>query len=255
MPIEFHQFQYLSDNYGVLLRDGATGRTACVDTGDASAVFAALDATGWQLDELWITHWHHDHTDGMAEVKAQTGCSTTGPGYKGGLTFAFDRTVTAGDTFKLGHTDIEAWHTPGHTLDMINYYLPGEHTIFTGDTLFAMGCGRVFEGSHAQMYESMEKLRTLPPETMVFGGHEYTQANARFALSVDPNNSALQKRAAEVDAARAQGAATMPTRMDAEFATNPFLRYGDPDIRRFLGMVDTSDAAVFSEIRSRKDRF
>ena len=138
---------------------------------------------------------------------------------------------------------------------MINYYLPSEGVIFTGDTLFAMGCGRVFEGTHQQMYESMEQLRTLPPETVVYGGHEYTQSNARFALSVDPSNAALQARAVAVDAARAAGQPTMPTTMAEEFATNPFLRYGDAGLRATLGMQDASDAEVFSETRTHKDNF
>ncbi|MEM6728895.1 MAG: hydroxyacylglutathione hydrolase, partial [Pseudomonadota bacterium] len=227
MAVQFHQFPYLRDNYGVLLRDKATGRTACVDTGEASAVFKALEDTGWELHELWITHWHHDHTDGMPEVKAKTGCEVIGPSYKGGLDLSYDKRVAAGDSFAFGALTVEAWHTPGHTMDMINYYLPAEAVIFTGDTLFAMGCGRVFEGSHADMYASMEMLRRLPPETRVYGGHEYTQANARFALSVDPGNAALQARAKEVDDLRAAGTPTMPTTMAAEFATNPFLRYGD----------------------------
>ncbi|MEM9852939.1 MAG: hydroxyacylglutathione hydrolase [Pseudomonadota bacterium] len=255
MATQFHQFPYLSDNYGVLVRDTASGRTACVDAGAAGAVFDALDATGWELDELWITHWHHDHTDGLDAVRDATGCSVTGPTFKGGLSFAFDRRLTDGDEFHLGETRVAAWHTPGHTHDMINYYLPDDGVIFTGDTLFAMGCGRVFEGTHLDMYESMEKLRRLPPETRVYGGHEYTQANARFALSVDPENEALKARAQEVDALRAAGKATLPTTMAAEFATNPFLRYGDKALRAALGMTDATDEAVFSELRSRKDSF
>lgn len=255
MPAQFHQFPYLQDNYGVLLRDEASGKTACVDAGDAGAVLHALADTGWSLDELWITHWHWDHTDGLEEVRAKTGCKVTGPGYAGGKSFTFDRTVKAGDSFAFGNITVEAWHTPGHTLDMINFYLPGEAVIFTGDTLFAMGCGRIFEGTHDQMHASMEVLQKLPPETVVYGGHEYTQSNARFALTVDPDNAALQIRAKEVDAARADDQPTMPTTMAAEFATNPFLRYGDASIRAHLGMEDASDAAVFSEIRTRKDNF
>ena len=255
MPATIQQFPYLADNYGVLIRDDATGRTACVDAGDAAAVMAALQAQGWTLDELWITHWHHDHTDGMEELRDKTGCTVIGPGYKGGLALSFDKSVTAGDTFSLGETPVEVWHTPGHTLDMINFYLPEDGVIFTGDTLFAMGCGRVFEGSHAQMHESMDGLRALPAETVIYGGHEYTQANARFALSVDPGNAALIARAEEVDALRAEGQPTMPTTMAAELATNPFLRYGDPAIRAHLGMADATDAAVFSELRTQKDNF
>ncbi|MEO1704154.1 MAG: hydroxyacylglutathione hydrolase [Pseudomonadota bacterium] len=255
MAARFHQFPYLSDNYGVLVHDEATGRTACVDAGEAGPVFEALKATGWTLSDLWITHWHHDHTDGLEEVRAATGCAVTGPGYKGGKSFAFDRTVTDGDGFALGETRIVAVHTPGHTLDMINYHLPEDAVIFIGDTLFAMGCGRVFEGTHQQMYQSMARLAELPAETVVYGGHEYTAANAAFALSVDPGNAALQARAKEVEALRAAGTPTLPTTMAAEFATNPFLRYGDTELRAHLGMEEAEDAAVFSELRTRKDNF
>ncbi|MEM1235339.1 MAG: hydroxyacylglutathione hydrolase [Pseudomonadota bacterium] len=255
MPAQFHQFPYLNDNYGVLVHDDTSGKTACVDAGEPGAVFQALEDTGWTLDELWITHWHWDHTDGLEDVRLKTGCKVTGPGYEGGKSFNFDRSVKGGESFNFGDIEVEAWHTPGHTLDMINFYLPSESVIFTGDTLFAMGCGRVFEGTHDQMYASMEMLRKLPPKTVVYGGHEYTQANARFALSVDASNPALEARAKHVDTARAAEQPTMPTTMGAEFATNPFLRYGDPAIRVHLGMESATDSEVFSEIRTRKDNF
>ncbi|MEL6549560.1 MAG: hydroxyacylglutathione hydrolase [Pseudomonadota bacterium] len=255
MPAAFHLFPYLSDNYGVLVRDEVTGACACVDAGEEGAVFAALEETGWELSDLWITHWHHDHTDGLAAVKQRTGCKVTGPAYKGGKSFDFDRTVSHGESFMLGETLVEVLHTPGHTKDMVNYHLPEDGVVFTGDTLFAMGCGRVFEGTHEEMYRSMEILRGLPVDTVVYGGHEYTVANARFAVTVDPANAALKARAAEVDALRAEGKPTMPTTMALELATNPFLRYGDAELRAHLGMVGEPDAAVFSELRSRKDAF
>ncbi|MEM1373405.1 MAG: hydroxyacylglutathione hydrolase [Pseudomonadota bacterium] len=255
MAVDIHLYTYLEDNYGVLLRDAASGRVASVDAGDAPALLGALDTTGWSLDELWITHWHWDHTDGLDEVRGATGCTVTGPAYEGGKAFAFDRRVAGGDAFTLGETQVDVWHTPGHTLDMVNFYLSSEGVIFTGDTLFAMGCGRVFEGTHDQMHASMEMLRALPPETVVYGGHEYTLANARFALSVDPENAALVARAAMVGRLRDEGAPTMPTTMADEFATNPFLRYGDPGIRAHLGMTSASDAEVFSQIRTLKDTF
>ncbi len=255
MTLSVHLFPYLADNYGYLLRDEASGKVACVDAGEADAVLNALKQTGWQLDELWITHWHPDHTDGMDELRQQTGCHVIGPGYKGGRALSFDKTVQGGDQLTFGTQEVHILHTPGHTLDMVNFYLPRAAAVFTGDTLFAMGCGRLFEGTPEQMYQSMEQLRALPPETEVYGGHEYTQANARFALSVDPENSALQARAAQVDKMRAAGLPTMPTAMQAEFETNPFLRYGDARIRAHLGLENASDAAVFAEIRSRKDRF
>ncbi|MEL6913862.1 MAG: hydroxyacylglutathione hydrolase [Pseudomonadota bacterium] len=255
MPAAFHLFPYFSDNYGVLVRDTATGACACVDAGAESAVFQALEETGWTLSDLWITHWHHDHTDGLAAVKAATGCAVTGPAYEGGKSFEFDRRVAHGESFMLGETRVEVLHTPGHTADMVNFHLPEDGVVFTGDTLFAMGCGRVFEGTHEEMYRSMEVLRGLPADTVVYGGHEYTAANARFAVSVDPANAALRARAAEVEALRAEGKATMPTTMALERATNPFLRYGDAELRAHLGMAGETDAAVFSELRKRKDSF
>ncbi|MEO0487483.1 MAG: hydroxyacylglutathione hydrolase [Pseudomonadota bacterium] len=255
MAILFHQFPYLSDNYGVLVHDEGSGQTACVDAGDAEAVLGALKDTGWALSELWITHWHWDHTDGMDAVREATGCRVTGPGYAGGKALRYDRTVQGGDRFTFVGASVEVLHTPGHTMDMVNYLLPDQQVIFTGDTLFAMGCGRVFEGSHEDMYGSMEQLRALDPGVTVYGGHEYTQSNARFALSVDPDNKALISRAKEVEALRAAGVPTMPTTMAQEFATNPFLRYGDAGIRAELAMEAATDAEVFSEIRTRKDNF
>ncbi|MEM1232805.1 MAG: hydroxyacylglutathione hydrolase, partial [Pseudomonadota bacterium] len=226
MAVDIHLYPYLQDNYGVLIRDEESGRVAAVDAGDAGALLSAVRDTGWGLDELWITHWHWDHTDGLEEVRAATGCRVIGPIYEGGKSFKFDERVSGGQSFSFGGTEVEVWHTPGHTLDMVNFYLPRAGVIFTGDTLFAMGCGRVFEGTHDQMYASMEMLRKLPADTIVYGGHEYTLANARFALSVDPENAALVARAAEVGKLRDEGMPTMPTTMAAEFATNPFLRYG-----------------------------
>ncbi|MEL6607756.1 MAG: hydroxyacylglutathione hydrolase [Pseudomonadota bacterium] len=255
MPTQFHQFPYNDDNYGVLVHDTATGQTACVDAGDGAAVQAALAQTGWTLTQLWITHHHWDHTDDLAAVKSATGCHVIGPGYDGSAKLAIDQHVRDGDSFTLGNTKVTCIHTPGHTLDMINYHLAEDAVVFTGDTLFAMGCGRVFEGTFDQMYQSMERLLALPDDTVVYGGHEYTQANAAFALSVDPTNADLQTRAKAVCAARAKGEPTMPTTMAKERATNPFLRYGDAQLRAHLGMADATDAAVFAELRGRKDRF
>jgi hydroxyacylglutathione hydrolase len=251
MPLQFHQFAYNSDNYGVLVHDPATATTTCIDAGDAGAVLEALQATGWALSDLWITHHHWDHTDGLAELKAKTGCTVTGPdGVKG-----VDKIVKGGDSFAFAGHSVEVIHTPGHTLDMLNFYLPEAQCVFTGDTLFVMGCGRLFEGDGPMMWASMQKLMALPPETVVYCAHEYTLASAAFALSVDPDNPALHAQVARVKALRDKGAPTVPTDIATELATNPFLRPHDAAIRSGLGMQDATDAEVFTEIRARKDRF
>ena len=249
--LNIHQFAYNSDNYGVLLNDSKSGATACIDAGDAKAVLDALAEKNWSLTEIWITHHHWDHVDGLAELKQKTGAKVRGPsGIKG-----VEEVLVGGDSFQFEGTSVEALHTPGHTLDMLNFYLPSEKTIFTSDTLFVMGCGRLFEGSPAQMWESMQKLMQLPEDTMIYCGHEYTLASAAFAAVIDPENEALKNRVELVKIQREQGLATVPTRLDIELATNPFLRPSDPGIRKELGMSEATDVEVFTEIRRRKDNF
>ena len=250
MRLALHQFGYNNDNYGVLLHDPERGETALVDAGDAAAAEAALAESGWPLTQIWITHHHGDHVAGLAEL-AGDGVEVFGPC---GVDHV-DTLVAGGDSFAFADREVEVIATPGHTLDMLNFHLPAEKLAFTGDTLFAMGCGRLFEGDAPMMWNSLEKLMALPDDTVVYCAHEYTAANARFALSVDPGNEALQRRAAAVDELRAAGQPTVPTLMALEKATNPFLRAGDPGIRAHLGMEADSNAAVFGEIRARKDSF
>ena len=250
MQLAIHQFGYNSDNYGVLLHDAERGETALVDAGDAAAAEAALDESGWPLTQIWITHHHGDHTAGLAEL-AGDGVEVFGP-------CGVDNVGTilaGGDSFAFAGRNVEVIATPGHTLDMLNFHLPSEKLAFTGDTLFAMGCGRLFEGDAPMMWDSLERLMALPDDTVIYCAHEYTAANARFALSVDPGNAALQRRGAAVDELRAAGQPTVPTMMALEKMTNPFLRAADPAIRSHLGMESESDAAVFAEIRARKDSF
>ncbi|MGR3491127.1 MAG: hydroxyacylglutathione hydrolase, partial [Shimia sp.] len=242
-----------SDNYGVLIRDRDTGACACVDAGEGEAVLAALDTTGWTLSELWITHWHYDHTDGIARVKEATGATVVGPSY-GGKIEGLDQTVSEGDHLTLGALRAEVWHTPGHSVDMVNYYFAEEGVFFSGDTLFTLGCGRVFEGTKPQMWESLSRFLTLPPETVIYGAHEYTLANAEFAVTVDPENAALAERVQTVKAARRADQPTVPTTLAEELATNPFLRAGNPGIRAHLGMEGATDAEVFTRIRTLKDQ-
>jgi len=251
MALELHQFGYGQDNYGVLLHDGDSGETAMVDAGDAGVARAAMAETGWQLTQIWITHHHGDHTAGLRDIAAETGAAVFGPaGVSGVATILAD-----GDSFGFAGRQVDVLATPGHTLDMLNFHLASEKLVFTGDTLFAMGCGRLFEGDAEMMWTSLGKLMALDDDTIIYCSHEYTAANAAFALSVDPDNPALQRRAAAVAELRVAGHPTVPTIMGLEKETNPFLRAGDAAIRKGLGLESASDAAVFAEIRRRKDSF
>ena len=252
---QYHQFLYGSDNYGVLMHDPDTGQTAAIDAGDLDAYLAALDETGWGLSHILITHHHGDHTEGLAMLAERTGAQVFGPaGDKPGHQ-AIDTRLADGDRFDFAGTAVEVIATPGHTLDMLNYYLPEQAVCFTGDTLFSLGCGRVFEGTAEMMWDSLSKLMVLPPKTVIYSSHEYTAANARFAVTVDPDNPALAARAKAVEALRADNKPTVPSLLADELATNPFLRAGDSAVRAHLGMTDASDSAVFAEIRARKDNF
>ena len=249
--LQFHQFDCLSDNYGVLVHSPSTGETASIDAPDADAVLTALGETGWSLTQIWITHHHADHTQGVSALKATTGCQVTGP--KNQAIADVDQRVGDGDRFTFAGEEVQIIATPGHTLDMINYYLPEAGVAFTADTLFAMGCGRIFEGTPEQMWDSLQKLMNLPKATTIYCGHEYTLANGRFALTVDSTNENLKMRMHKVENLRKSGQPTLPTTLGEELATNPFLRAADPAIRAGLGMQDASDDAVFAEIRKRKD--
>lgn len=251
MALIFHQFSYLSDNYGVLIHSDETGETACIDAGQAQAVLEALARTGWTLTELWITHHHWDHVEGLDAVKVQTGCKVRGPDGVAGV----DIPLKDGDSFTFAGSQVQVMNTPGHTLDMLNYYLPDDAAVFTGDTLFVMGCGRMFEGKADGFWTSLSRLRDLPGETAMYCAHEYTLGNGKFALSVDPDNAELSGKVARVEALRRDGLPTVPSTMAEECATNPFLRPDDPAIRAELDMADATDAEVFAELRRRKDNF
>ena len=239
MPLTVHQFPCLSDNYGFLAHDEATGKTACIDTPEAGPILAALKAKGWTLDLILNTHWHPDHAGGNAEIVRATGSSVVGPAEVTKLT-PIDREVKGGDVVMLGETKLEVMDTGGHTLGHITYFDADDQIAFVGDTLFALGCGRLFEGTPEQMWTSLSRLAALPDETAVYCAHEYTASNARFALSID-DSPALTARATEVFAARERGEPTVPTTIAREKATNPFLRAGD--------------AATFAAVRAAKDAF
>lgn len=249
------QFTYGSDNYGVLVHDKDTKQTACIDAGDAQAALDALNVQGWSLSHLLITHHHADHTAGLGDIKEATKCQVIGPKPVSKPIAGIDLHVGQGDQFEFADRQVSVLHTPGHTTDMINFHFSDDELVFTGDTLFSMGCGRLFEGDAGMMLKSINKLKALPGSTMVYCAHEYTETNARFAVAVDPDNSILQQRSEQVSELRAAGQATVPTLLSLELQTNPFLRVSDAGIRKTLNMVDASDEAVFAELRDRRNQY
>lgn len=255
MSIEIEQFNCRSDNFGVLVSDPATGLAALIDAPEEGAILAAIERTGWTPSLILVTHHHADHVQANLALKTRFGLTIVAPAQEAEKIPGVDKTVTDGDTLKLGEEQISVIATPGHTAGHVSYYFPQSGVAFTADTLFAMGCGRLFECPPEVMYRSLGKLAALPPDTAVYCGHEYTLSNARFAVTVDPTNEALAERLKRVEAQRAQGKATLPTTIGDELATNPFLRCADPAIRANLGMSGAQDAEVFAEIRRRKDNF
>ena len=229
----------LSDNYVWLMhRDG---HTAVVDPGEAAPVLAALDERGWRADAVWNTHWHPDHTGGNAEVKSATGAPITGPGAEAERIPTLDRTVTGGDRFDWAGLEVRVIDTPAHTAGHVSFHLPEAGVAFVGDTLFAMGCGRLFEGTAVQMFAAMRAYEAMPDDTRLYPAHEYTLGNARFAASAEPGNAAVAERLAEVEGLRAEGRPTLPTTVALEKATNPFLRAADADA---LGRLRTAKDAA-----------
>ena len=261
MAAQVHQFMCLSDNFGVLVHDPETRRTASIDAPDAAPVLAALAEKGWELTDILVTHHHADHTQGLSALKAEfPNVRIVGPASEAskikaaGKIDKLDGELAEGDLADVGHLEARVIEVPGHTSGHIAYYFADEDLLFAGDTLFALGCGRCFEEKPAAMYHSLLKLAALPGQTQVYCGHEYTQSNARFALEVDPENNILRERAAEIDRMREGGVATLPTTIALEQATNPFLRVDDVDIRRTLGMAESDEVEVFAELRERKNK-
>jgi hydroxyacylglutathione hydrolase len=245
----------LGDNYAYLLLEPETRTSAVVDPGEAAPVLAALRSRGRDLDLILCTHHHGDHVAGNLALKEATGCRIVGPEADRGRIPGLDEGVKEGDEVEVGTVRFRVLETPGHTRGHISYYSPDSKALFCGDTLFALGCGRLLEGDAPTMWASLTKLMGLPDDTRVYCGHEYTQSNARFALSVDPDNERLTARAKEVDRQRAAGAPTVPSTLGAEKATNPFLRAADPYLQARLGLQGTPEAEVFAELRRRKDGF
>ena len=239
--LEIVRIPALSDNYIWLVHDPVSDQTTVIDPAEAAPVLAEADRRGWRIGQIWNTHWHPDHTGGNAAIKEATGAVVSGPAAEAAKIPTLDVTLSEGDSVRLGDHVATVMETPGHTAGHITFHLAGDATVFTGDTLFAMGCGRLFEGDAAQMFANMQRLAALPPETIVYCAHEYTQSNGRFALVAEPDNEATRERMKAVDSNRAQGVATVPTTIAEELATNPFLR--------------AESAAELGERRAAKDAF
>lgn len=255
MTIKIHQFTCRTDNFGVLLHDTDSGLTALIDAPEEAAILAAIEETGWKPDMILTTHHHNDHVEANLALKQKFNLRIIGPKAEADKIPGIDRQVVEGDTIPFGTHAIEVIETPGHTAGHVSYFLADAGIAFTADTLFALGCGRLFEAPPPVMFDSLKKLAALPPGTKVYCGHEYTLSNARFALTVDPKNNQLKERAGRIEKLRADGKTTLPTTIGEELATNPFLRWKDAGVRKALGMESAADVDVFAEIRKRKDSF
>ena len=250
MPeLEFHQFIAGHDNYCVLVHDPVARTTLSIDAPDAALISRELAAKGWNLTDILVTHHHGDHTAGNVALKQATGCRIVGPAAESHKIPALDETVREGSSVQVGRAAYKVIETPGHTLGHIAYHDTVAKAAFVGDTLFTVGCGRVIEGDYPMMWASLSKLAELPPETMIYCGHDYTAANIRFALTIEPGNVPLQQRARDAADTRME-----PTRLSDELATNPFLRADTAPIRRLLGLDGVPAWKVFGEIRERKNR-
>lgn len=248
------QIPCLADNYAVIVHAPQSGETAVIDAPDAAAIQATLDQRGWHLSHLFVTHHHTDHTGGVAALKAKYGCRVFGPEDEADRIPLIDQAVSEKTALVFADMGVRVIETPGHTLGHIAYVIPEAKVAFTGDTLFSLGCGRIFEGDAEGMWGALQKLMALPADTQIYCGHEYTATNGRFALSVEPENEALQVRVREVEALRGQGKPTLPTTLAAELATNPFLRANSSAIRARLGLQNAPDWQVFARLRELKNK-
>jgi len=255
MAAQTYLFPCLKDNFGVLLHDPASGATAAIDAPEAAPIEAALQKTGWKLTDILVTHHHADHTQGIGALKQHHKCRVVAPRAEAARIAHVDETVGEGDTVKVGGIAARVIETPGHTAGHISYFLPEDKLAFVGDTLFSIGCGRVIEGNPEMMWNSLLKLRALPDDTQFFCGHEYTDANIRFAKTIEPNNKALAARADQVKQQLAAGRATIPATIGAEKAENPFLRADNAEMAKSLGLSGKPAWQVFAEIRERKNKF
>jgi len=255
MPIEVVTIPCLSDNYAYLIRDRNSGRVALVDAPEADPIERTLDQRGWSLDQIWITHHHGDHTDAAPALAEKYGAHVVGHAKDRARLPALDREVAEGDTVTLGESAARVIDVSGHTIGHIAFILDADDACFTADSLMALGCGRIFEGTHAMMWDSLSKFLDLPDGMRVYSGHNYGAANGRFALSVDPNNAALKRRVEEIALKDTNGEPVVPSTIGEEKATNPFLRAVTPEVKANVGLAGADDAAVFAEVRRRKDSF
>lgn len=253
--LDIRQFPCRDDNFGAILRDNATGQVAAIDAPEFAAVDAALKKAGWKLNTLLITHHHADHIEGNLQLKEAYGCEIIGPEKEKATIPGIDKTLKGGTSFTWAGHKVDVWDCPGHTKGHISFHFPDDKVIFAADTLFSVGCGRVIEGTMAEMCHSVSQFLKLPADTQLYCGHEYTVANCVFALSIDANNKDLQARKAQAEAVVKAGGASLPISMGEEFKTNPYLRLKDAAIRKTLGMEKASDLEVFTEIRTRKNNF
>ncbi|WP_212111743.1 hydroxyacylglutathione hydrolase [Bartonella queenslandensis] len=249
------QFICRKDNFGVLIHDEKSGMTAAIDAPEGKAIHNALKRHNWTLNTIFVTHHHYDHVEALAELKQVYNAIVIGPEAEKDKIHHLDQTLQADEKFLFGSHTLLALSTPGHTLGALSYYFSEKKLLFAGDTLFSLGCGRLFEGTAAQMLNSLKKLRKLPDETLLYCGHEYTKNNALFALTIDPHNKKLHQRVEDVFLLRAKNAMTLPVTLGQEKETNPFLRWDNDAIRKKLSMNDATDEEVFAEIRKRKDNF
>lgn len=255
MTVSIHIFTHLSDNYCVLLHDNATGATATIDAIDAAPIKAAAAHKGWTLTDIFITHHHWDHTDGLMDLKSEFSLRVTGPKVEAKKIRGLDQLVGDGDTIVLGETKLQIIATPGHTLGHIAFYDQENQNLFCGDALFCLGCGRMFEGTPGPMWRGLKSLRDLPDQTSVYCGHEYSVTNAEFALSIDPNNKDLQKRAKQIKELRKQGKFTVPFNLGEDKRANPFLRADDTSLAAAFEVEKNGGATTFAAIRTAKDKF
>jgi hydroxyacylglutathione hydrolase len=254
MSADISVFTCLTDNFGYLVHDSASGATASIDAPEAGPIIKALEAHGWKLTDILITHHHGDHVGGVAELKQRYGCRVVAPHDKTSKIADVDLRVANADVVKIGSLLARVVETPGHTLDHISYVFDNDKAVFAADTLFSIGCGRVFEGNPPMMWDSLLKLRALPDDFRLYCGHEYTASNVKFALSIDPDNAALKARAEEVTRLRAANKPTIPVLLGEEKKANVFLRADDPQIAARLHMKGADAAVVFGELRERKNK-
>ncbi|MGX9351381.1 hydroxyacylglutathione hydrolase [Shimia sp. W99] len=255
MPHQIVTIPCLADNYAFLIHDPASGETALVDAPEPGPILDELAARGWTLSHVLLTHHHWDHVDGLPDILARHPAKVVGAAADAERLPPLDLALSEGDTVTIGGEAAQVIDVSGHTIGHIAFYFPDTGAVFTADSLMALGCGRLFEGSPEMMWDSLSKLAALPADTIVCSGHEYTTANGKFAITVDPENPALAARIKAVADARAKGIPTVPSTLAEELATNPFLRGHDPVVQRTVGMEGADPAAVFAEIRRRKDSF